>query len=69
MARFHCTRVPDGPVRTVAGVVEFTYGTAEVDDAALAAGLRELPDVFGVSEDAPAKRAPAKRRKRPDSGE
>ncbi|MBA9003738.1 hypothetical protein [Thermomonospora cellulosilytica] len=42
-------------MRTTAGIVTFTDGTAHVDDAELAAALREVPDVFGIAEEGGAK--------------
>lgn len=59
MGVFRCSRVPDGPVRTAAGVVEFRGGLVEVVDAELAAALREVPDVFGITEDEPPHPPPA----------
>lgn len=39
------------PVHTSAGMVEFIDHVAEVDDEDLAAALREVPAVFGITED------------------
>lgn len=38
------------PIRTSLGIVEFVDQTADVDDAELAAALREVPAVFGIVE-------------------
>lgn len=38
------------PVRTSLGIVEFVDQTAYIDDAELAAALREVPAVFGIVE-------------------
>lgn len=52
MPTFRCARFPTGlaKIRTTRGIVEFRDGVAEVDDEETAAALREVPDVFGISE-------------------
>lgn len=52
MATFRCARFPTGvaKVHTAKGIVEFRDGHAEVDDEHLAAALREVPEVFGITE-------------------
>lgn len=57
--RFTCSRFPDGevPIRTAKGVVMFRDGAAEVDDPELAQALLEVPAVFGIGSDRPAKKA------------
>jgi Lsr2 len=61
MAKFACGRFPDGvvPIRTVAGIVDFHDGLAEVDDSEVAAALREVPSVFQITEDGTAPETPA----------
>lgn len=68
--RFTCTRFPDGevPIRTRLGVVVFHDGVAEVDDPDMASALLEVPDLFGVNGEAPARRA-AKKAARPKAKE
>lgn len=53
MVAFRCERFPHGVahIRTVAGVVDFTDGAAEVTDPALIKGLREVPAVFRIIEE------------------
>lgn len=53
MTVFHCRRFPDGevPIRTRLGLVVFTDGRAEVEDPEQAQALREVPDVFGITEE------------------
>lgn len=57
MARFTipAERFPHAvvPIRTRAGVVEFTGQVFETDDEDLAAAVREVPAVFGITEDGP----------------
>ena len=57
MARFTipAERFPHAvvPIRTRAGLVEFTGQVFETDDEDLAAALREVPAVFGITEDEP----------------
>ncbi|MGH3602183.1 MAG: hypothetical protein ACRDQH_18215 [Pseudonocardiaceae bacterium] len=52
MVVFRCARFPQGlaKIRTTEGIVEFRDGAAEVDDERLAAALREVPEVFGITE-------------------
>jgi lactate dehydrogenase-like 2-hydroxyacid dehydrogenase len=57
MPTFRCGRFPDGLVhiRTARGdIVDFADGVAVVDDQALAAALRKVPEAFEISEDKPA---------------
>lgn len=72
MTVFHCARFPDGeaPIRTTAGLVYFVNGRAEIHDRLeLIAALREVPAVFGITEEAAethpsvASRPPAKPRR------
>lgn len=53
MAVFRCRRFPNGeaPIRTRAGLVLFVDGQATVDDPEQAQALREVPDVFGITEE------------------
>ncbi|MFF4412123.1 hypothetical protein ACFYY8_06290 [Streptosporangium sp. NPDC001559] len=53
MAVFRCGRFPEGdvPIHTTKGLVEFRGGRAVVDDPEVAAALREVPDVFGITEE------------------
>lgn len=54
---FRCGRFPEGEahIRTPLGeIVTFVDGVATVADEALAAALREVPEDFQVTEDAPA---------------
>lgn len=51
MASFRCDRHPEGHIRTAAGIVHFRAGKAQVDDPGLADALRQVPAVFGVTED------------------
>ncbi|MEU9839738.1 hypothetical protein AB0C69_11010 [Actinomadura sp. NPDC048032] len=57
MARFTipAERFPHAlvPIRTRAGLVEFSGHVFETDDEDLAAALREVPAVFGITEDDP----------------
>lgn len=72
MSRFRCERFPTGAakVRTTAGFVDFVDGSAVVEDAELAAALRQVPEVFGIVEEGAAGSVasaarPAARRRRP----
>ncbi|MGH3933645.1 MAG: hypothetical protein ACRDS1_01450 [Pseudonocardiaceae bacterium] len=60
MATFRCERFPQGHINTTEGIVHFRNGVADVEDEALAEALRDAPEVFGVTEDAPPPRRPAK---------
>ncbi|MFD0885298.1 hypothetical protein ACFQ08_12150 [Streptosporangium algeriense] len=53
MAVFRCGKFPHGdiPIHTTAGIVEFRGGRAVVDDPELIKALREVPDVFGITEE------------------
>lgn len=65
MATFRCGRFPKGRVRirTSVRLVDFHDGVATVDDEKVAAALREVPEVFQITEDdpPPARRARSKK--------